>query len=94
VQSQVWRLPPERGVLADRGLVAVGQALDDFVDLAILQLDHLLEGRVRIREDEVVVDRAREQDRFLRTTRGWRATRCASARVSRPLTRMRPSVGM
>ena len=53
--------------LADFGLVAIGKALDHLVNLRHLAGVHrLLKRRVRVGDDEVVVDGAREQDGFLR----------------------------
>ena len=56
-----------RAMLADFGLVALRELFDDFVYLGhSARLNDVLKVRMRVGDDEVVVDGAGEQHRFLR----------------------------
>src|SRR4051812_14424613 len=63
--------------LADRGIEAVGLAVDEFERLGALErLDHLLVGGIRAADLEVLADRAREQHRLLEHDADVAAERC------------------
>ena len=82
-------------VLADLGLVALRQLLDDLVNLGHLAgLHDVLERGVRVGKDEVLVDGAGEQRRLLRHhAEVLRSSLAARCRMSWPSSLIWPLLG-